>query len=119
MVLGHAFWVRRYGGDTSVLGRAVTLNDVPHVIVGVLGADARFPEFLADELPDYWRPLEPASLPAAEWRSRWYTTYALLNEGETLGSVQAELDVATVQLRTVFPQLMAVADSWCANSVAG
>ena len=107
MVLGHAFWVRRYGGDTSVLGRAVTLNDVPHVIVGVLGADARFPEFLADELPDYWRPLEPASLPAAEWRSRWYTTYALLNEGETLGSVQAELDVATVQLRTVFPQLMA------------
>lgn len=107
MLLSHAFWMRRYGGDVSIVGRAVTLNDVPHVIVGVLADGAQFPQFAADELPDYWRPLEPEALPAAEWRSRWYTTYALLNDGVTLGAVQAELDVATVHLRQRFPQLMA------------
>jgi predicted permease len=34
-VLGHAYWVRRFGGDPGILGRAVTIGDVPYTIVGV------------------------------------------------------------------------------------
>jgi macrolide transport system ATP-binding/permease protein len=34
-VLSHAYWQRRFGGRSDVLGAAITLNDVPFTIVGV------------------------------------------------------------------------------------
>jgi putative ABC transport system permease protein len=36
VVLGYAFWQRRFGGDPSVLGRALTLDGTAHTVVGVL-----------------------------------------------------------------------------------
>ena len=44
-VLTFGLWQRRYGGDPSVLGRVVTLDDQPVEIVGVLPASFRFPRF--------------------------------------------------------------------------
>src|SRR5918999_986233 len=38
-VLGNAFWQRRFGGDPSVVGRSVTVNDHPYTIVGVMRED--------------------------------------------------------------------------------
>lgn len=34
-VLSHAFWMRAFGGDPGVLGRAVRVNGVPAEVVGV------------------------------------------------------------------------------------
>jgi putative ABC transport system permease protein len=36
VVLGHGFWMSRFGGDESVIGRTLGLNGVPHTILGVL-----------------------------------------------------------------------------------
>ena len=44
-VLTFGLWQRRYGGDPSVLGRVVTVDDQPVEIVGVLPASFRFPRF--------------------------------------------------------------------------
>ncbi|HMJ06084.1 MAG TPA: ABC transporter permease [Chthoniobacterales bacterium] len=35
-MISEGFWRNRLGGDPAVLGRSITLNDVPHTIVGVL-----------------------------------------------------------------------------------
>jgi predicted permease len=35
VVLSHAYWQRAFGGDPSVLGRTLTVNNVPLTIVGV------------------------------------------------------------------------------------
>ncbi len=35
-LLGHGTWMRRYGGDRNVIGRALTLNGQPYEVVGVL-----------------------------------------------------------------------------------
>ena len=45
VVLTHGLWQRRYGGDPSVLGRVVPINEQPVEIVGVLPAAFRFPRF--------------------------------------------------------------------------
>ena len=37
-VLSHALWTRRFHGDPAVLGRGVSLGNVPYVIVGILDA---------------------------------------------------------------------------------
>src|SRR5262245_519499 len=35
-ILRHATWMRRYGGDPSVVSRTIRLNDQPYQIVGIL-----------------------------------------------------------------------------------
>jgi predicted permease len=35
VVLSHAFWRRRFGGDPSVVGRSLALNGQPYTIVGI------------------------------------------------------------------------------------
>jgi putative ABC transport system permease protein len=39
VLLAHQFWQKRFGGDPSVVGRAVTLNGKPATVVGVLAPD--------------------------------------------------------------------------------
>ena len=35
-VISHGFWQRRFGGDPSIVGKTVRLNNTPVTIVGVL-----------------------------------------------------------------------------------
>jgi predicted permease len=59
-ILGYKFWQRQFGGDPSVLGRKLQLNDKVRTIVGVMpprfmwrGADVYLPTvFRRGELPE-------------------------------------------------------------------
>jgi putative ABC transport system permease protein len=42
VLLSHGFWQRRFSGDPSVVGRTISLNGDPHVVVGVLDAASTF-----------------------------------------------------------------------------
>lgn len=59
VVLSHALWMRRFGGDTAVLGRTVNINGRLRTIIGVMPAHVRFPDapigFLRDR-GDLWVP---------------------------------------------------------------
>jgi putative ABC transport system permease protein len=44
VVLGYGLWKRRFGGEGNILGRSISVDQVPHTVVGVLGAGFRFPE---------------------------------------------------------------------------
>jgi len=51
-IVSEKFWRARYGGNESVLGSSLTLDNKPYTIVGVMPAGFRFPgEF------DVWLPL--------------------------------------------------------------
>src|SRR5919107_116564 len=50
VVLGYRFWQRQFGGDPTVLGRQLRLNDTPRTVIGVMpkrfmwrGADVSLP----------------------------------------------------------------------------
>jgi putative ABC transport system permease protein len=51
VVLSHKLWQRRFGTDSSVVGRAVRLNDLPYTIVGVMPARGETFD------PDIWVPM--------------------------------------------------------------
>ncbi len=61
VVLSHALWQRRFGGDPGVLDRSLTLNGESFSVVGVLPRDFLFPardiEFAVPLAPDQdqWR----------------------------------------------------------------
>src|SRR5262249_25013750 len=56
VVLAEPFWVRRFGGDPSIVGRSVRLNGEDYTIVGVLAAGFSMPirdiEFAVPFAPD-------------------------------------------------------------------
>ena len=43
VLLGHGFWMERLGGDRSVIGQSITLDDKNYTVIGVLPRDFRFP----------------------------------------------------------------------------
>ena len=51
-VLDHAFWRGRFGGDPSILGQAVTLDDRSYTVVGVLPPEFRFRMLLNRSIAD-------------------------------------------------------------------
>jgi putative ABC transport system permease protein len=53
-VISHAFWQRRFGGDPGVVGRTLSLNNIPTQVIGVMPADFKFPRLEVD----VWIPLE-------------------------------------------------------------
>jgi putative ABC transport system permease protein len=44
MLLSHALWQRRYGGDPGIVGKAVTANGIAYTVVGVMPAGFEFPQ---------------------------------------------------------------------------
>jgi putative ABC transport system permease protein len=69
VMLGHALWQRRYGGDPAVIGRVVRLSAVPYTVVGVLPPGFRG---LTGEA-EAWLPL--MTLRAEELNQRWNHSY--------------------------------------------
>ncbi len=44
VVISHSLWLSQFGGDRSVVGRKLTLNNAAHEVVGVMPANFQFPE---------------------------------------------------------------------------
>ncbi|HZM93538.1 MAG TPA: ABC transporter permease [Vicinamibacterales bacterium] len=42
VMLTHGYWQRRFGGDTSIVGRTLTIDSRPRAVIGVMPADFRF-----------------------------------------------------------------------------
>ncbi len=91
-VVSESFWRTRLGSDPAVLGRSITLNDVPHTIVGV--APNMPAAFFASDL-EVWtaRPFESAGTPReALMRGVGYLrVIARLKPGVTLEQAKAAM----------------------------
>jgi len=42
VILGHGFWQRRFGGDESIIGKQIALNNQSYTVIGITPADFRF-----------------------------------------------------------------------------
>lgn len=87
LVLMHGAWQERFGGDADVLGRAVSLDGIPHTVIGVMPPDFRMPGW--DDLEGF------ATISEEEHEqgrgSQSYTVLGRLRPGATLESAQADL----------------------------
>lgn len=57
VVLSHAFWMRRFGGDPSIIGRRMTVNGQPRDVIGVAAGDFSGTSLLSTDL---WVPIDQA-----------------------------------------------------------
>lgn len=89
VMLSHGFWVRRFAGDPKVLGRTLTLDGVPHTVVGVLPEGFRFGKEL-----DVWVPLSRSNPKFFEQRGSHPGLFAVgrLARGVTLEQARADME---------------------------
>ena len=103
VLLTHRYWQQRLGADPAVVGRAVTLDDEPCVVVGVLPPDAYVPGSSLAEV-EVWKPLT-ASVDNVEERSwRGFTAIGRQREGASRETLRAELDTVRARLAAAYPE---------------
>jgi len=101
VLLTDALWRRRFGGDASAIGRAITLDNQPYTIVGVLP-----PRFQLLQPADIFLPMGPwaATLPDDRGWHPGIFPIARMKAGVDLQQAQAEMDVISERLATQYPE---------------
>jgi macrolide transport system ATP-binding/permease protein len=99
VMLSHDSWMKRYGGKSDVIGRTVTLDNNPYVIIGVLPADFHFAPVRAE----FWTMEDGTG--SCEKRRSCHNSYGLarLKDGVTVQAAQADLSLIATQLEKQYP----------------
>ena len=95
VVLSYDYWQRRFAGDPSVIGRKVSLNDIPMTVIGV--AREGYRGEIVGTSYDMWLPItmQPVLAPHGKWLDDWTTSWLLvlgrLAPGATLAQAHAAM----------------------------
>ncbi|HYK10375.1 MAG TPA: ABC transporter permease [Gemmatimonadales bacterium] len=91
VILSDGLWRRRFGADREIIGKLVTLDDVPYAVVGVMPAgfeDVLAPSAILWSLLQYDASIPPQS---REW-GHHLTMVGRLKAGTSLAQATRELD---------------------------
>jgi putative ABC transport system permease protein len=89
VILANGLWRNRFGGDSSVVGRLITLDGNPYTVVGVMPAGF---ENVAAPQAQYWMPLRyDASLPYACRTCRHLRVMGRVKQGVTVAQAAREM----------------------------
>ncbi|MGB8801114.1 MAG: ABC transporter permease [Candidatus Acidiferrales bacterium] len=92
-ILSNAFWHRKFGGSSDVLGKTIDLNDEPYTIVGVLPAWFNF-----QRATEIWTPMDMTPKALGPRGSHSYRAIARLKPNISVAQAQAELNSITKQV---------------------
>jgi predicted permease len=103
VVLSHALWQQRFGGDASVIGRAIEIEGLSRQVLGVMPAEFRFPSPKAQ----IWLPLhnDPRST-LSYWATDYMPVVGRLRPGATLEQAHAEIRMFQSHVGELFPWKM-------------
>ncbi len=106
VLLNESLWQRRFGGDSSVVGRALNLNGEPYTVIGVLPHTVRLPASVnwSDQV---WVPLAFSSEEATNRGAHYLEVLARMKAGVTLPKAQAEMDTIAARLAKQYPDFNA------------
>jgi putative ABC transport system permease protein len=103
VVLSYGLWQRRFGGDSSVIGKTILLDGWGSLVNGVLPPDFRIylpPDAGMPTNIDAWGIL-PSNIGDFERQAAWLTVVTRVKEGVTLEQAQDEMDRLAARLREV------------------
>jgi putative ABC transport system permease protein len=98
-ILSHRLWRRRFGGDSAIVGKRITIDGRPHTVVGVMPPSFNFPD-----RGDIWLPFVVA--PSEEERANREYAGAIgrLRPGVTVDKARADLHAIDAELAREFPE---------------
>lgn len=97
VVITDQYWERRFTSDPEILGRTLTLDGVPHTVIGVM------PEGF-EMLPAGVQAFRPTDLAGLDNRgSKGWLVFGRLRPGATVDQARAELTGVQARLETEYP----------------
>ncbi len=102
VVLSYGLFSRRYGGDPSIIGRTIMLDDAPHEVLGVAKPGAGYPRDAELWTPQAFPPDRPLTM-YPRFRLM-FPVIGRLGEGVSLSAAQAEMDVIATRLEEAYPE---------------
>jgi len=107
-VISDSLWRRRFSADPAIIGRKITLNGRPHVVVGVLPSGFQFPnrEGLSPKT-DVFQPLGYTKDDFADITGDYnWAAIARLRAGVSQRKALAELNVIQAEISKRIPEKM-------------
>jgi putative ABC transport system permease protein len=111
VILSDGLWKRRFGADRTVVGRTITIDEIPHTVVGVMPGGFQFPAH-----SDLWvlgRNRNAVSLslvsqfPKNDWNyerdAHFLSVIGRLKPGVTLSQAQSNIASITRRLEQDYP----------------
>ena len=99
VVISHALWQRRYGGDRGVIGRTMVMNDVKFEVIGV--APESF-VFINREV-DYWVAIQLPPAQVDTRRSHFLNVVARLKPGVSVQAADGEMRAMAKRMEAQYP----------------
>ena len=97
-VLDYGYWQSEFGGDRSIVGKTIYVDDIPLTVVGV--ADPNFSEVVPGTTWDMWLPLTLFPRMNTHWSARnddetswWLTIVGRLKPGISLAQAQTAVSL--------------------------
>lgn len=107
VVISHGFWRRKFGGDSSIVGHTISLDNQSHTVIGVLPEKFRFPNMRTFDLvgtgpdgqPDVYTPKVFSENELKQVMGMFnYGAVARLKHGVTQEAALVELNGVAAQL---------------------
>jgi len=116
VLLSHGLWQRRFGGDPSIVGKTLTMNDKSYTVVGIISTGSQF--FTNDDSlrfmgrAELWAPLVLSTINSDSEGKRYVAPVARLKPEVTLQQAQAELDTLINRLKQEHPDFFPTDLRW-------
>ena len=109
VLISDALWRRRFGADSTILGRQLQLNGEPWTVIGVLPRSFRPP---LPFVPDVYRTLRrPADSPCGRGCVVW-RAIGRLKPGVTFAQAQADLNAVAARVAAEYPAFNQNVRAW-------
>lgn len=98
VLISYGLWQRRFGGDTTIVGREIWLNKQKYVVLGVMPRGITFPE-----KSQIWIPLALGPRELAVRDDHYLRVFARLRPGVTFAQAKREMAGLAAQLAREYP----------------
>lgn len=100
VLLSEGVWRGRFGGDPSVVGRKVLLDDAPFTVIGVMPRRFQFPS----RDGEIWTPMRLSEDDAADRTNAYFIVLGKLKRGVSIEGARAEMRLIAAQLERAHPK---------------
>jgi predicted permease len=106
VVISHALWQRRFGGDRGIIGQSITLDGASYAVAGVAPPGFQYPDKTQAWLPPVrLAPAANQTMDVTQVRGFGFlSAVALLRPGVELQQAKDEMESITARLREQYPQ---------------
>ena len=97
VILAYGFWLRRFGGDSALIGKPITLDGTPFTVIGILSPNVRTQSQL-------WTPLVVPPELMADRNAHMLAVIGRIAPGRSIDAARREMAQISARLAESYPE---------------